>query len=283
MKRLIEEGIFYCTACQILRIIVKLDKERLTMDTSMMWLMLGNLTLVVLVVLGILRFFIGKKDREYQSDIKANLEANAEEELSEKEWIWKWIWVKYVVVGLMAAAFVVYLVLLFINTMAPGILGYLSKYKVFLFNGSWGSARGATWRDGFFIYQSFSLRERLFGVGQDCFAIYGYDVPEISARLKEEWLGSRLTNAHNECITYLVNIGIFGMISFIGIFGSSFKRLLEKARKEPVCYVFAASLLSYFLHNQFSFSQVLSTPYIYMMLGLGESLMRRCDENMSSC
>ena len=64
------------------------------------------------------------------------------------------------------------------------------------------------------------------------------------------------------------------MLAFIGIFWSSFQRLLEKAKREPLCYVFAASLLSYFVHNQFSFAQVLNVPYIYMMLGLGESLMR---------
>ena len=151
-----------------------------------------------------------------------------------------------------------------------------------MFDGHWGSAWGATWRDGFAIYQTFSFRERLFGVGQDCFAIHGYGIPELAARLKEEWPGSRLTNAHNECITHLVNVGIFGMLSFIGIFWSSFKRLLERAAKEPLCFVFAASVLSYFIHNQFSFAQVLNTPYIYMMLGLGESLMRRMDDRDGS-
>ena len=230
--------------------------------------MLGNLTLAVLLVLCGLRIFIEKKDREYRESIGL---------IAEKELIWEWRWIKYAVIGLTLAGFIVFLVLLVINTRSPGILGYLSKYRFLLFNGSWGSSRGATWRDGLAIYQSFSWRERLFGIGQDCFAIYGYSVPELAARLKEEWPGSRLTNAHNECITHLVNIGIFGLLSFIGIFWTSFKRLLEKAKKEPLCYVFAASLLSYFIHNQFSFAQVLNTPYIYMMLGLGENLMRRCD------
>lgn len=258
MKRWLELGIFYCAACQVMRIIVKLDRESLTMDTSTMWMMLGNLTLAVLIVLCILRFLLEKAD-----------------EKPEKELIREWIWLKYAVMGMAVGGAVIFLVLLVINTRSPGILGPLSRYSIFLFDGHWGSARGATWRDGLAIYQSFSWRERLFGVGQDCFAVYGYSLPELSARLTEEWPNSRLTNAHNECLTYLVNVGIFGMIAFIGIFASSFKRLLEKAKAEPLCYVFAASLLSYFIHNQFSFAQVLNVPYIYMMLGLGESLMRR--------
>lgn len=266
------------------------------MDTTTMWIMLGNLTLVVLIILCILRMFLGKADKKYtcgdekekilrkvpkDKQEKTELSGKRSEEMSgenkqlEKEFIWEWKWLKYAVVGVTVGGAVIFLILLVINTKTPGILGPLSKHSIFLFDGHWGSARGATWRDGFAIYQSFSWRERLFGVGQDCFAAYGYSVPELSARLTEEWPNSRLTNAHNECITHLVNIGIFGMLAFIGIFWSSFKRLLERAKAEPLCYVFAASLLSYFIHNQFSFAQVLNVPYIYMMLGLGESLMRR--------
>ena len=303
MKRLLELGIFYCVACQVMRVIVKLDRKSLSMDTSTMWLMLGNLTLVVLIVLCILRIFLEKKDREYKKYIESDKTGEATERASkerskeiskdterleinsaktsketistEKELIREWKWLKYAAIGVTAGGLTVFLILLIINTRAPGSLGALSKHSIFLFDGHWGSARGATWRDGLAIYQSFSWRERLFGVGQDCFAIYGYSIPELSARLTEEWPGSRLTNAHNECITHLVNVGIFGMLAFIGIFWSSFQRLLEKAKREPLCYVFAASLLSYFVHNQFSFAQVLNVPYIYMMLGLGESLMRR--------
>lgn len=153
------------------------------------------------------------------------------EEEPAKELIWHWRWLKSGVIGLTIGGMILFLVLVIVNTRSPGILGYLSKYKIFLFNGSWGSSRGATWRDGFAIYESFSWRERLFGIGQDCFAIYGYSVPELAARLKEEWPNSRLTNAHNECITHLVNVGIFGMICFIGIFWSSFRRLWRERKK----------------------------------------------------
>ena len=267
MKRWLELGIFYCAACQVMRIIVTIDKKSLSMDTTTMWIMLGNLTLAALILLCALRIYIGKANEKYDED---------------EQWIRKWIWLKYAVIGLTTGVLIVYLILLIYNTRAPGSLGALSKYTIFLFDGHWGSARGATWRDGFAIYRTFSFRERLFGVGQDCFAIHGYGIPELAARLKEEWPGSRLTNAHNECITHLVNVGIFGMLSFIGIFWSSFKRLLERAAKEPLCFVFAASVLSYFIHNQFSFAQVLNTPYIYMMLGLGESLMRRMDDRDAS-
>ncbi len=282
MKRWLEEGMFYCIACQAMRVVASFGPEDptqvnegwmgLNLAGPVVEMMLGNLTLAALVLLGILRVLLGQKDRKYQKEIRMNVEAA---EYGETELVQEWRWLKYGVIGVTAAVAAIYLTLLIINTKTPGILGPLSKYRILLFDGNWGSNRGATWRDGLLIYGTLSWRERLFGVGQDCFSIYGYSVPELEARFIEEWPNSRLTNAHNECITYLVNVGIFGMLSFIGIFYSSVRRLIEGAKKEPVCYVFAASLLSYFFHNQFSFSQVLNIPYIFMMLGLAESVLRR--------
>lgn len=281
MKRLLDEGIFYCGACQIMRVIASFalgdsGSEQtgwggLNFTSSMTKLMLGNLTLAVLVIVFLLRIVLGRKDKKYMEI------SMAQERLPEPQLIRKFIWLRNTVIGLIAAVAAVYLILLIVNTRTPGILGPLSKYPVLLFDGHWGSSRGRTWRDGLLIYQTLSWRERLFGVGPDCFSVYAYSVPEVEVALREHWGNSRLTNAHNECITYLVNLGIFGMLSFIGIYWSSFKRLVEKAAKEPVCYVFAASVLSYFFHNQFSFSQVTNIPFIFMMLGLGESLMRRID------
>lgn len=279
MKRLLDMGIFYCAACQVMRVIASFGPESLpasegewaglNLVNPVIKLMLGNLTLAVIVLLILLRVLLERGDRAYTKN-------NAARKISsETQLIWKFRWFKYTVIALVIVTAVVYLTLLIINTRTPGILGPLSKYPVLLFDGSWGSNRGTTWRDGLAIYRTLPLRERLFGVGQDCFSIYAYSIPELEARLTEHWPSSRLTNAHNECITFLVNLGIFGLLSFIGIFVSSFKRLVDRAKEEPMCYVFAASLLSYFFHNQFSFSQVMNIPYIFMMLGLAENLLRR--------
>ena len=286
MKRWLEEGVFFCGVCQVMRVIALFGPEEPAPEEGLaeVWaglnlvnptikLMLGNLTLLALIVFILLRILLEGADKKFAENNAAGRNS------PETQWIRKIIWLKYTVIGLTVLTAAVYLALLIINTRTPGILGPLSKYKILLFDGSWGSRRGATWRDGLEIYRTFSLRERLFGVGQDCFSIYGYSVPELAARFEEEWPTSRLTNAHNECITFLVNTGVFGMLSFVGIFASSFQRLLEKGKREPLCYVFAASLLSYFFHNQFSFSQVMNIPYIFLMLGLGENLMRNMDKN----
>lgn len=281
MKRWLDECAFFCGVCQLLRVIALFGPEDptqakgvwagLNLINPIIELMLGNLTLAALAVFILLRILLEREDKKFVKNRETG------ESSPETQWIQKIVWLKYTAIGLTVLAAVVYLALLIINTRTPGILGPLSKYRIFLFDGSWGSRRGSTWRDGLLIYQTLSLRERLFGVGQDCFSIYGYSVPELAARFTEEWPSSRLTNAHNECITFLVDLGVFGMLSFIGIIFSSFKRLVEKAKEAPVCYMFAASLLSYFFHNQFSFSQVMNIPYIFLMLGLAENQMRSVD------
>lgn len=278
MKRWLDECVFLCGSCQVMRVIAAFGPEEiepeytgwtgLNLVTPTIGLMLGNLTLIALAVFILLRILLERTDKRYR------------ERASQGQWIRRIVWLKYAAVWLVVSTAAVYLTLLIINTRTPGILGPLSRYKVFLFDGSWGSNRGTTWRDGLAVYQTLPLRERLFGVGQDCFSIYGYSVPELAARFEEEWPTSRLTNAHNECITFLVDLGVFGLITFVGIFAGCFKRLIVKGAKEPLCYVFAVSLLSYFFHNQFSFSQVVNIPYIFLMFGLAENLMRKMDDGL---
>lgn len=262
MKRFLETGMLFCVTCQLMRLITVIWPEKLNYRTVLGDLMLGNFTLAVLCISAILwglLMYVSKKRGE-----------------KDKEWITKLKWLRNMVIGLAVGVFILYIVLLVQNTRNPGSIGKLSEYPVvFLFNNHWGSDRGATWTNGIEVYRSLPAGKKLFGAGQDCFAAYAYSMPEMAQYLDELWGGSRLTNAHNECITYLVNTGLFGMLAFIGIFVSSFVRLVRRGKAEPLCYVFAACILSYFIHNQFSFSQVENTPYAFMMLGLGENLLRQ--------
>lgn len=268
MERLLEVGIIFCAACQVMRLVTVIFPESLNMHYFLMDFMLGNLTLAALCVLILLRYLIGRYSGKYNENRSLGS--------SGQEWIWKLKWLRNVVAGAAAVTVIAYLVLLIVNTKNPGSIGALSRYPaVFQFNFEWGSNRGGTWMVAIDIYKLMSPVQKIFGVGQDCFAAFAYGIPDMTARLEAEWGSLRLTNAHNECLTYLVNIGILGVASFISIFVSSFIRLVKKAEKEPLCYVFAASILSYFFHNQFSFSQIENIPFIFMMLGLGENLLRQ--------
>ena len=73
---------------------------------------------------------------------------------------------------------------------------------------------------GIQILKEFPLIRKLFGAGPDCFACCAYAMPELSDMLYRYFGSARLTNAHNELLTCLVNTGIFGFIFYLGIFVS---------------------------------------------------------------
>lgn len=168
-----------------------------------------------------------------------------------------------------------YFVLLTANTCIPGGIFGLAGIPFFTFNDEWASARGATWSIGVQAYRSMTPLHKLTGVGPDCFAEYIYAVPKIATRTYSLFGSSRLTNAHNEWITILVNQGITGLVCFIGIFLTAFFKFIKKAPIQPLLYLCAASLLSYTLHNMVSFQQVLNVPFVFMILGIGEGLTNK--------
>ena len=157
--------------------------------------------------------------------------------------------------------------------------GYLEA----VWDEDWGNGRGATWKCGVDAYRNMNTLHKFVGIGPDCFADYIYDVQELAKRMIDRFGTMRLTNAHNEWLTVLVNTGALGLFCYIGIFLTAFVSYLRKAcclRKggeKSLMYVCAATLLAYTVHNMVSFQQVLSTPYVFIVLGLGEGLRRTSD------
>lgn len=172
---------------------------------------------------------------------------------------------------LAAAAFVMLLV---VNTCKPGGVFGLSEVPFLVFQDTWANYRGATWTDGVLAWRSMTPLQKLAGVGPDCFAAYLYSIPELAERAFSQFGSSRLTNAHNEWLTVLVNQGILGLFCYIGIFSAAFGRFLKKAEVRPDLYWCAAAVLTYTVHNMVSFQHVLNVPFIFMILGIGEGIRR---------
>lgn len=152
----------------------------------------------------------------------------------------------------------------------PGTMEWDSSWEL-VFDEDWGNGRGATWNCGIEAYRSMDAFHKIVGVGPDCFADYVYDVPELAEKLADQFVNLRLTNAHSEQITLLVNLGVFGWLCYMGIFVTAFVRYMKRAEKCPLLYVCAVSILAYTAHNLVSFQQVLNVPYVFIVLGIGES------------
>lgn len=166
------------------------------------------------------------------------------------------------------------LMLLIVNTLYPGSIGPLSRFGAFTFNEAWGSQRGKTWADGLSAFRLLKGPRKLIGAGPDCFFPLCYSDPERVKVLNLHFNGNILTNAHNECITMLVNQGILGLLTFLGMLLSYGLAWMKNREKTPEFLGFTAALLAYFFYNMFSFQQILSLPLLFTVMGIGRSLLR---------
>lgn len=147
---------------------------------------------------------------------------------------------------------------------AGGCLAFYLFTTVRLEEG-WGNGRGTLWKLAWQGFCRGDFLQKLRGAGPDCFAevIYTANVMEDG-----HWQGAIFANAHNEWLNQLVNLGIMGTVAYFGIFAGSFWRY-----RRILLGVLAVVL--YGAVSVFSFQQVMNAPYLFLLLGLCESRLRR--------
>ncbi len=184
-------------------------------------------------------------------------------------------WVKRAALFLTAAGVLVMTGLIVLQTkgVISGRMGeMLGAVSYFNWNDDWGNGRGRIWRFAAGVFAKESLLHKLFGVGPDCFGSYAMAV--YGEEVKLLWGDKMLTNAHNEWLTTMVNTGILGAAAYIGIFVTAVRRFLKAWRQDYVLAASAASAVSYMAYNFFCYQQVCCTPFVFLMLGVGEYLAR---------
>lgn len=152
--------------------------------------------------------------------------------------------------------------------------GNAKMAAAFTIDEDWGNARGTTWRTGVDAFVSMPVLNKLVGIGPDCFYLYAYSNGDIALRLYHVFGEARLTNAHNEWLTILVNMGILGLLSYAAVFLSAIYRQIKEGEKKALLLVSAVCIISYTVHNMVSFQQVICTPVVFFLIGFGENLIR---------
>ncbi len=146
----------------------------------------------------------------------------------------------------------------------------ISGISYLVWNDSWGNWRGFTWRVTWKMITEFSPLHLLLGVGADGYARYGYEV--YQDLIKSVWGDNVLTNAHNEWMTMIVDGGILGGITYLGIYVMGLTKGLRNAGSDqniiPVGVAMAACIGSYFGHDLFCYQQVLCTPLVFVLMGM---------------
>lgn len=168
------------------------------------------------------------------------------------------------------------LILAAVNTAHPGSIGPLSEVSLFTFSRQWGSHRGATWGAAWACFQEQSLLHKLAGVGPDAMSAYLYsDSSEALRTMLSECFGAaKLTNAHNEWLTALVDMGIPGLIGLSGTMLSAMARFFKKGEQDALPFAVGFCLLAYTVNNMFSFQQTLNGATVFVLLGMGAAFDR---------
>lgn len=170
------------------------------------------------------------------------------------------------------------LLLTLINTLAGGALTpnitdpEVTKWLTF--NAGWGSARGGTWAAGARCFWETDFLHKIFGVGPDC--LYAFLSNEGSVELQtmvnDRFGGNRLTNAHNEWLTVLVDIGVLGLISYAGMMITAIRDFLRAGESKMLVGACGICVLAYTVNNMFSFQQVMNISTVFVIMGIGENL-----------
>ena len=202
---------------------------------------------------------------------------------------------KWLIGGGAAAMVCILTGMILLNTLMPGSIGPLSENPFFTFSGSWGSNRGATWKAGWMCFAEQDLLHKIIGVGPDAMEAYishGAST-ELTNLVTEHFGADRLTNAHCEWLTILVNTGLMGFVGFVGMMTSAIARLfrygigrgtnageLKSVAEERLGTIMGACgfcLLAYTANNMFSFQQSMSVATIFVIMGIGEACARAHD------
>lgn len=137
---------------------------------------------------------------------------------------------------------------------------------------SFGSGRGFLWRIAIESFGQADFKEKLLGAGPDCFgaAVFARLGAGTDVWKGDHWEGSVFTNAHNEILNQLCNVGILGTASYVAIFLTSLRRY----RRALAGWLGLLAVAMYGAHSLLSFQQVLNAPLLFLALGLCEYKIR---------
>lgn len=145
---------------------------------------------------------------------------------------------------------------------------------------AWGNGRGFLWKTALHCFVQGGWKQRLIGAGPDCFAHIAYEIANFNeVYITGQWQGAVFANAHNEWLNMLVNGGIWGAVSYLGIYMCAIRRFSARTDREPLMVMGIMMVVGYGIHNIFSFQQIITVPIVFAVMGMLEKCCRNNDKN----
>ena len=151
----------------------------------------------------------------------------------------------------------------------------IAQESYLYFNEYWGNHRGIAWTTSIktmiCTFTDDPVRF-ILGCGPDEFheMVYKYCAEELNAIYNEK----QLICSHNEWLCQFVNGGILGGITYLGIFISAFVLGAKNYKKHPELIGIMMCIASYFAHNFFCYQRITCTPFIFVFIAAGISIIR---------
>lgn len=175
------------------------------------------------------------------------------------------------VVGVLLLSAVAVVLLIILNTKGwlYEVFGIRLTHNYLFFDDLWGNMRGFSWRMSWNCFQELPLIRKIIGVGPDCFSAYYQSMPLYNDQIEAFFGGQTLTNAHNEYLTKLINVGILGLCSYLSVMFVAICQFEKKRHKTPILGAFILVIGSYMAHNIFCYEQVCCTPIFFILIAIG--------------
>lgn len=258
MERFLEVVVLFFAATRVMRLLLLIHpNDRLELDALSYFMVFSNwmwVLLLIVVALWGLMLWVQKKQSYPAKAMRV---------------------VRVCLLVLIVLAILCAVILLTMSakgTLPAELLAITEKIPYMTWSDNWGNGRGRTWAFSIQMYRDMDLGHKLFGVGPDGYAPYAYNL--YADRLVEMWGERKLTNAHNEWLNALINYGLVGCISYIGIFVSACAQFAKNWEKQPVLIGIFACVVSYMCHNVFCYQTVCCTPFIFLLMGVGMYICR---------
>ncbi len=188
--------------------------------------------------------------------------------------IHRYVYIGYVyagLVGFMMLALTVYIILNTAHILPDSLC---SKENYLLFDAFWGNGRGAIWHDSVMSFIGEVKKApltALFGAGPDQFFF-------VLQEYVHDWLviytDKIALYAHNEWLNAFICYGLFGGLAYPAIFVSSLVRSVKNRAGSAAALGAALITAAYLAHQLFCYQQYISTPYLFLAMGIGERALR---------
>ena len=202
-------------------------------------------------------------------------------------------WLRPVIAGITGGGTVAAVLMIMLNSTIEGGIWPVRGMSIFTWGISWGNSRGGIWMISLELIRRLLPFRIFFGVGCDCMCSFAYSMEDMVITLNRYIGRVYLTNAHNELLSMIINEGIAGAVAYFGVQFSSLGRCihgLEVTGTEPaadpdplyggILLGAVLALAGYMTIGMVGFMQILSTPFMFMVMGMAMGLIKRKNKNI---